>query len=143
MPLRLQICLAAVQAALLLATLAPSPARAQDAQKFDGKWATTVTCKASNNPPLQFMTEVSGGVLSGQQGSEGAPGYLRIDGKITPQGVGHIYARGRAGKDEIVAGREVQAGSEYSYYIRAQFERAIGSGNRVEGRACEFKFVKK
>jgi hypothetical protein len=141
--------LGGVMAALLLVfppTLACAQDVQKDLQKFDGKWATTVTCKTAKDAAtasVKFVTEVRDGVLRGQQGTEGAPGFLRIDGKVTPDGIGRIYAKGRSGANESVAGRDIPAGTEYAYYIQAQFERAIGAGNRVEGRACAFKFEKR
>jgi hypothetical protein len=133
------------RAAALAAVLLPCLAHAQDANRFDGKWTTTVTCKNVKNPggPVRFTTEVIDGVLAGQFGADDAPGFLRIDGKVTPAGVGHIYANGRTGAAESVAGRDIPAGSEYKYYVQAKFEGKAGSGNRVEGRACAFKFEKK
>ena len=130
----------------LIVTLSPAIARAQSASPFDGKWTTTVTCKSTKDPAgasNKFVTEVRDGVLAGQVGSEGAPGFLRIDGKVTPAGVGHVYARGRSVPGDSVSGRELPAGTEYTYYILAKFEGKGGSGNRVEGRACAIKFEKK
>lgn len=133
--------------ALAAALLAPAPiALAQNASPFDGKWATTVTCKVSKDPAgliYKFTTEVKESVLVGVSGTDGTPGYLLINGKISPEGIGRIYARGKSGKEEIIAGREIPAGTEYNYYIEARFDRASGAGNRVEGRACAFKFEKR
>src|SRR5512136_2990333 len=69
-------------AVLLTALVLPPPAaRAQGAQPFDGRWTTTVTCKSAKDPAgVKFVTEVRDGVLGGQAGTEGAPGFLRIDG---------------------------------------------------------------
>jgi len=128
--------------AVLLVTLAPAIAPAQDAppNPFDGRWATTVSCKAGT--AYQFVTEVRDGILHGSSGTEGEPGYFQIDGKITPGGLGHVYAKGLARKGTI-SGRDVAPGTEYKYYAQAKFERATGSGSRVGGSPCEFKFVKK
>ncbi len=128
----------------LIVTLSPAIARAQGAQPFDGRWNTTVTCKSSKDPAgSKFVTEVRDGVLGGQIGKEDAPGFLRIDGKITPAGVGHVYAKGRSVAGDSVSGRELPPGTEYTYYILAKFEGKGGSGNRVEGRKCEIKFEKR
>ncbi len=125
--------------ALLLSL--PPLARAEETPKFDGKWATTVTCKTG--APVQFVTEVQDGILSGQQGTEGAPGFLRIEGKVTPAGIGHVYAKGRSRAGDSAGGRDIPPGTEYGYYIQAKFEGKSGAGNRVEGRACAIKFEKK
>jgi len=126
-------------AALLL--FLPSLARGEEAPKFDGKWNTTVTCKTG--APVKFVTEVQSGVLGGQQGTEGAPGFLRIEGKVTPAGVGHVYAKGRSVAGDSTGGRDIPPGTEYGYYIQAKFEGKSGAGNRVEGRACAIKFEKR
>ena len=128
-------------AAALLFLFPPSLSLADDAQKFDGKWATTVTCKTG--AAVKFVTEVTDGTLSGQQGTEGAPGFLRIDGKVTPAGVGHVYAKGRSSPGDSAGGRDIPPGTEYGYYIMAKFEGKSGAGNRVEGRACAIKFEKR
>ena len=119
------------------------PPQNPEQQKFDGRWATTVTCKNSKLPPVAFVTEVQNGVLRGRAGTEGTPGYMQIDGKITPAGLGHVYVKGLTAKEEFAAGRDFPAGSEYKYYVQAKFEDKSGSGNRVEGRPCQFKFEKK
>ena len=128
----------------LIVALSPAIARAQGAQPFDGRWNTTVTCKSAKDPAgAKFVTEVRDGVLGGQVGTEDAPGFLRIDGKITPAGVGHVYAKGRSVAGDAVSGRELPPGTEYTYYILAKFEGKSGSGNRVEGRKCEIRFEKR
>jgi len=128
---------------LVVATAAPGQ---QPPNRFDGRWATTVTCRVSKDPAglvYKFTTEVADSMLVGLTGTQGEPGYLLINGKISPEGIGRIYARGMTGKEEVIAGREIRAGTEYNYYIEAKFEGKAGSGNRVEGRACSFKFEKR
>jgi len=128
---------------LVVATAAPGQ---QPLNRFDGRWATTVTCRVSKDPAglvYKFTTEVADSMLVGLTGTQGEPGYLLINGKISPEGIGRIYARGMTGKEEVIAGREIRGGTEYNYYIEAKFEGKAGSGNRVEGRACSFKFEKR
>src|SRR3974390_1280691 len=130
---------------MLLVAVTTAPAQ-QPPNRFAGKWATTVTCRVSKDPAgliYKFTTEVSDSLLVGISGTEGEAGYLLIQGKISPEGIGRIYARGKSGKEEVIAGREIRAGTEYNYYIEARFEGKNGSGNRVEGRACSFKFEKR
>ena len=143
-PSRLPRAVGFLTASTLL--LFPAFACAQDANRFDGKWTTTVTCKTAKDPvgsSNKFVTEVRDGILGGQIGTDGAPGFLRIDGKVTPAGIGHVYAKGRSVPGDSVSGRELPPGTEYTYYILAKFEGKAGSGNRVEGRKCEIKFEKR
>lgn len=37
---------------------------------------------------------------------------------------------------------EAERGKAYTYRIKAQFEPDAGSGQRLTGRACEFKFTR-
>ncbi len=98
---------------MLIVALSPAIACAQNASPFDGKWTTTVTCKSSKDSAgSKFVTEVRDGVLGGQVGTEDAPGFLRIDGKITPAGIGHVYAKGRSVAGDSVSGRELAPGTE-------------------------------
>jgi hypothetical protein len=133
-------------AGILILVVATAALGQQPPNRFDGRWATTVTCRVSKDPAglvYKFTTEVTDSMLVGLSGTQGEPGYLLINGKISPEGIGRIYARGMTGKEEVIAGREIRAGTEYNYYIEARFEGKSGTGNRVEGRACSFKFEKR
>jgi len=126
---------------ILLASVLP----AQDAQKFDGNWQTTVSCANYHDAlgySYQFVSTVKDGVLHGMHGTEGKPGSLVIDGTIPPDGKASLYAKGRTGSKEYVPGRDTAKGTEYGYNIDAHFEGSTGTGTRVEGRPCTFKFVK-
>ena len=118
---------------------------ANDAQKFDGKWLTTVSCANYRDAlgfSYQFVSVVKDGAFHGVHGTEGEPGSLVIDGKIPEDGKASLYAKGRTGSKEYVPGRDTPRGSEYGYNIDAQFDGTTGSGSRVEGRPCTLKFAK-
>ena len=118
---------------------------ANDAQKFDGQWLTTVSCGNYRDAlgfSYQFVSTVKDGVFHGVHGTEGQPGSLVIDGKIPDDGKASLYAKGRTGSKEYVPGRDTARGTEYGYNINAQFDGTTGSGNRVEGRPCTLKFAK-
>jgi hypothetical protein len=125
----------------LIVTL--SPAIAQNASPFDGRWNTTVICKSSKDPAgVKFVTEVR----TASWAARPAPKARRVffaSMVRSPAGVGHVYAKGRSVTGDSVSGRELLPGTEYTYYILAKFEGKGGSGNRVEGRACEIKFEKR
>ena len=118
---------------------------ANDAQKFDGQWLTTVSCANYRDAlgfSYQFVSMVRDGVFHGVHGTEGEPGSLVIDGKIPDDGKASLYAKGRTGSKEYVPGRDTAKGTEYGYSIDAQFNGASGTGTRVEGRPCTLKFAK-
>ena len=83
------------------------------------------------------------GSLRGLRGKEGEPSSLLIEGKIGDDGTGKLYATGRTGSKEFVPGRDTPRGSEYNYNIEAHFSEKTGTGTRVEGRPCSFRFEKK
>ena len=125
--------------------LLPSILVATDAQRFDGKWQTTVSCAAARDAlgfSYQFVSTVKDGVLHGLHGTENEPGSLQIDGTIPPDGDAALYAKGRTGSKEYVPGRDTPRGTEYGYNIKAHFDGASWTGTRVEGRPCSFRFAK-
>jgi hypothetical protein len=118
---------------------------ADDKQKFDGNWQTTVSCPSFRDAlgfSYQFVSTVKDGVLHGVHGTEGQPSSLVIDGAIPPDGKASLYAKGRTGSKEYVPGRDTAKGTEYGYNINAHFEDTTGTGTRVEGRPCTLKFAK-
>jgi hypothetical protein len=118
---------------------------ADDAARFDGTWDTTLSCSNSSGAmgySFQFPSTVKDGVLHGQKGDEGKPGWLQLDGNIQPDGTAKLYAKGLVGAKEYAVGHR-PAGTEYGYHIEGKFSDNEGSGKRVEGRPCEASFVKK
>jgi hypothetical protein len=129
----------------LVLTLLSSVSFANDAQKFDGNWLTTVSCanyKDALGFSYQFASTVKDGVFHGMHGTEGEPGSLVIDGTIPPDGHASLYAKGRTGSQQYVPGRDTPKGTEFGYNIDAHFEVSAGTGTRVEGRPCSLKFAK-
>jgi hypothetical protein len=121
-------------------------ARADDAvSRFDGVWDTTISCPNSNGAlgfSYEFPSTVKDGVLHGEKGNKGEPGWLTIDGKILRDGTSSIYADGLVGAAPFAVGQR-PAGTQYGYHIDAKFSDAAGEGNRVEGRPCKVTFTKK
>ena len=114
-------------------------------ERFDGKWLTTVSCEAARDAlgySFRFISEVRDGSLHGQQGTEGQPSSLMIEGKIGADGTGELYAKGRTGSKEFVPGRDTPRGTEYAYNIDAYFKEKTGTGTRIEGRPCSLQFEK-
>ena len=126
-------------------TLLMSPSASLAAEGFDGKWLTTVSCEASRNAlgySYRFVSEVKNSTLRGLHGTEGQPSSLLIEGKIDADGAAKLYATGRTGSKEYVPGRDTPRGTEYSYTIEAHFKGTTGTGTRIEGRPCSFRFEK-
>jgi hypothetical protein len=132
---------------VLIAGMLLVPPTALPAQgRFDGKWLTTVSCEAARDAlgySYRFVSEVKNGSLRGLRGKEGEPGSLLIEGKISDDGTGKLYATGHTRSKEFVPERDTPRGSEYHYSIDAHLSEKTGTGTRVEGRPCSFQFEKK
>jgi hypothetical protein len=128
--------------AILLVTL---PEGSTAGEPFDGKWLTTVSCAAARDAlgySYRFVGEVKDGNFRGLHGTEGEPSSLLVEGKVGADGTGKLYATGRTGSKEYVPGRDTPRGTEYSYNIEAHFKGATGTGTRIEGRPCSYRFEK-
>jgi len=136
-----------VMRASLVTAIAASgvlPARAAD-RPFDGAWTTVLSCENTDGAlgySFKFVSTVKDGVLHGERGTSGKPGWLQIDGKIAPDGQAKLFADGLVGASETAVGRQPK-GTSYSYHIDAKFDGDSGTGKRVEGRACSVEFQKK
>ena len=116
-----------------------------DAKRFDGTWDTTVSCSNTAGAlgySYQFTSTVKDGVLHGEKGDKGKPGWFDLDGKILPDGTMKIYAKGLVGAEEVAVGHRPR-GSAFGYHVEGKFSEKEGSGKRVEGRPCEVDFAKK
>ena len=114
-------------------------------EPFDGKWLTTVSCQAARGGlgySYRFVSEVKNGKFRGLYGAEGKPSSLLIEGTVSADGAGKLYATGRTGSKEYVPGRDTPRGTQYSYSIEAHFKGASGTGARLEGRPCSLQFEK-
>ena len=135
---------AAPLAALALAFL-PGLSLAAGGQRFDGQWLTTVSCLDSRGGlgySYRFLGVVKDGVYHGLHGTLGQPGSLQVDGPITADGTGKLYAQGLTGSKEFVPGTDTPRGTDYGYHIDAHFGATTGTGNRVEGRPCTVEFTR-
>jgi hypothetical protein len=122
------------------------PADALAEERFDGKWLTTVSCEATRDAlgySFRFASEVKNSKFRGLYGTEGMPSSLLIEGTVSADGTGKLYATGRTGSKEFVPGRDTPRGTAYGYNIEAHFKGTAGIGTRVEGRACSLQFEKR
>jgi hypothetical protein len=111
---------------------------------FDGTWATTWICPAVGQTlafSYQFLTQVKDGDVHGQRGNPGEPGSLGFDGKIEPDGTAAMFGKGIVGNSAYAVGG-APVGRVFYFHVTAHFDRNIGSGHRIEDRACNVSFVK-
>ena len=114
-------------------------------ESFDGKWLTTVSCAAAGDAlgySYRFTGEVKNGKYRGLYGSEGTPGSLLVEGTVSGDGDGKLYATGWVGSKDYVPGRSSSRGAKYGYSVEAHFKGATGTGSRIQGRSCSFQFDK-
>jgi hypothetical protein len=116
------------------------------AQRFDGKWQSTITCSTTPDGAqgytIPLAGEVKGGVFHAERGVEGQPNWLTVDGKIELDGSGELYAHGLTDDASYTVGR-VPPGSPYGYHITARFADASATGSRRELRPCTFTALKR
>jgi hypothetical protein len=111
---------------------------------FDGVWDTILSCPNSNGAlgySFEFPSLIKDGVLHGEKGEKGMPGWLQLDGKILADGSADLYVNGLVGAAPFAVGQR-PAGTAYGYHVDARFSDTAGEGHRVEGRPCTVKFAK-
>jgi len=119
-------------------------ARADDKYPFDGTWDTVLSCTNSTGAlgySFKFPSIVKEGVLHGEKGSKGEPGWLSLDGKVFRDGSADLYVDGIVGAAPYAVGQR-PAGTHYDYHLDSRFSGTSGSGKRVEGRPCTAVFTK-
>ena len=121
---------------------APTPG---GAGRFDGTWNVTIDCPKHSDGALGYVYElvaqVRDGVLRGEQGTEGSPGSLKLQGEIQPDGSARLDARGLTGDPKYNV-KSVSSGFPYSYQVAARFEGSRGTGRRLQLRACDLTFTR-
>jgi hypothetical protein len=118
---------------------------AESASRFDGEWDTIVSCSNANGAlgySFEFPSVIKEGVLHGEKGTKGQAGWLQLDGPISQDGTGSLYASGLVGAADMAVGHR-PAGTQYGYHVDVQFNATSGTGHRVEGRPCTVSFSKK
>jgi hypothetical protein len=131
--------------ALLLLFLSPA-LHAADTPRFDGAWDATLSCPKSPDGAKAYSFEfdvlVKNGVLHGERGVEGKPGWMTLDGPIKEDGSAALLAEGITNFSEYAI-NHVQKGTPYKHAVSAQFEDKHGRGNWITVRTCDFTFDKK
>lgn len=114
---------------------------------FDGKWNVTLTCPPhpddddTKGYTHRFPGEVVNGEMRATHGTEGEPGWHFLRGPIKPDGSAVLRLDGIV-NNERDAINKAQRGKLYTYRVKAQFEATSGSGQRLTGRVCEFRFAR-
>jgi hypothetical protein len=133
--------------ALFLA-VAAAAAFAQAAQAdpspFDGDWDVQLSCPPTQDGramafSFEFAAKVKDGVLHGERGDAGQPGWMQLDGPINPDGTAALIAEGLTNLPSYAL-YGVQKGTHYKHPVQAKFERAHGTGSWTTIRTCTFAF---
>jgi len=113
------------------------------AGRFDGTWNVTIDCPKHADGAFGYVYElvaqVKDGFLRGEQGTEGAPGSLRLQGNIQPDGSAKLDAKGLTGDPKYNV-KSVSSGVPYAYQVAARFEGTRGTGQRLQTRTCALTF---
>jgi hypothetical protein len=121
----------------------PKPPAFVTASSVEETWLTTVSCDSFQGSPavkFQITGLVKGGAFHSQRGVEGEPGWLKLDGKIQPNGTTDLYADGIIGRSGY---GPKPKGAPYFYRVVSRFAEKSGSDHKVgHGRACTYTFEK-
>jgi hypothetical protein len=126
----------------LLSALATAAAAA--ASPFDGAWSVSLSCPRSADGrafaySYQFSAQVKDGVLHGERGTAGEPGWLSLDGPIAADGSAALVAEGLTNIPSYAL-YNVHKGTPYKHAVQAQFQAAHGTGSWTTIRTCTFDF---
>jgi hypothetical protein len=134
----------------LATTLAAPPACAagNEPTPFDGAWEVTLTCPPHHEDDdakgyeHHWSAVVKNGMLTGTHGTEGQPSWHFLSGPIKPDGSAALMLDGIV-SNAAYAINGATRGKPYSYRVRANFEAASGTGQRVGKRHCSFRFERR
>jgi hypothetical protein len=114
-------------------------------ERFNGRWSVAVNCSkhedGASGYRLSFAADVRDGVLRGENGTQGEPDSVLMQGDIQPDGSALLRVKGLTGDPRYAVKRAVK-GTPYAYQVEAQFDGAHGSGRRLQLRACQVNFDK-
>ncbi len=135
----------AFAAALLLAFCAGASAQAS---RFDGRWAVTMNCPPHDDAEddakgysHQLVGQVVDGLLTATRGTEGEPGWHRLKGKVQATGDATLRLEGVVSNPKYAI-KDAPRGKAYVYRVKAHFEENAGTGERLTGRVCQFRFTR-
>ena len=129
------------------AWLAASAAVQAQSTPFDGPWNVVLTCPPHHEEDdakgytHRFAATVTNGQFRGTHGAEGEPGWHLLTGPIAADGAATLRLEGIVNSAEHAI-NNAQRGKSYKYRVKARFEPDAGSGERMSGRVCTFRFVR-
>jgi hypothetical protein len=131
---------------VVLSLLCAWPAFAQASPPFDGAWRVTLSCPASADGQAlaysyEFSAQVRDGVLHGERGAAGEPGWLQLDGPIAADGAASLVAEGLTNIPNYAL-YNVRRGTHFKRAVAAHFDRGRGTGSWTTIRTCTFTFEK-
>jgi hypothetical protein len=135
---------------LLLLALSASVGFSAHAQttRYDGAWKVTMTCPPHNGEDDEakgythrFTGQIVNGELSATHGKETEPGWHFLHGQVKSDGDANLRLEGVVNNPKYAI-NDAPMGKQYSYRVKAHFDETSGSGQRLTGRVCEFKFAR-
>jgi hypothetical protein len=124
---------------------APAPAAPTlDVRRFDGNWIVNwVYARTPTLPEIRgrFVAKASGGVLGGEIGTPGKPGWSRWDGTVEPDGTITAEVEGLSGVDTKTDPFHRSPGTKFNWSLIGTLEGTSGTGTRAD-RDCDMKFAK-
>ena len=133
------------QSLLLAAMLATPMFSTAQPSKFDGAWNVTLTCPPHHKDDdakgytHRFPAEIVNGRVRGIHGQEGEPGWHLLTGSVAADGSATLRLDGIVNNEEYAI-NNAERGKSYRYRVHAQFEQSSGTGERLTGRTCHFRF---
>ena len=131
----------------LAAGIVASAGACAQSTPFDGAWNITLTCPPHHDADdakgytHRFPATVSNGELRAVHGTEGEPGWHLLTGPIASDGSATLRLEGIVNSAEHAINK-AQRGKAYKYRVKAQFEPTAGTGQRMTGRVCTFRFTR-
>jgi hypothetical protein len=129
--------------AILCGLLCGSPLRASAATPFDGAWDTGVYCPrvpdGAGPYSWHFISQITNGAITAQYGEMGKPQSGSLTRNVNSDGSGIFSMDGLSGDAGYSLGN-APAETPYHYSITVHFNGSVGTGQRNEGRPCQFSF---
>jgi hypothetical protein len=130
---------------VVLLVFLPSAVYAGNVARFNGAWDATLNCPKSPDGAkafsFEFDVQIKDGVLLGEHGTEGQPGWMRLGGPINDDGSASLIAEGITNLSEYAI-NHAQKGTPYKHAVSAQFGAKHGTGKWITVRTCDFTFDK-